>query len=529
MKVKIIDKLKEVIINAEEGEFLLPLLRKNELLQSAVCGGKGLCGKCTIKVLNGDFEITQKDKEFFSNTQLSDGFRLACCAKVMTDCTIKMETNQETFEVITVNEIVEKSQYEQIKEFDRIGIAIDIGTTTIAMQLINCKNGMIIDTYTDVNHQRAYGSDVISRIQSSREGNLEELQERIQKDLLNGFHYLVSNFAQQLYISEVEAIEKVEKIVIAANTTMIHLLMGYSCEGLGTFPFKPITLDLLKRSFYEVFSDSYLDVPVVILPGISTFVGGDIVSGMLLRNFYDTEEISLLVDLGTNGEMALGNADKIMVTSTAAGPAFEGGNIKDGMGSIQGAISQIRVEKEEEKTNVFYETIGNTTPKGICGTGVVDMVYELLRNEIIDEMGTFRDEGQDAFVLAEKADGSVISFTQNDIRQLQYAKAAIRSGIDLLIQKYGIVFSDVKHIFLAGGFGYKIDISKAIGIGMIPEEFKNRTLAIGNSSLGGAIIALTNDDYENKIAKICSVSKEITLALEDEFNEQYLENMYFRS
>lgn len=135
----------------------------------------------------------------------------------------------------------------------------------------------------------------------------------------------------------------------------------------------------------------------------------------------------------------------------------------------------------------------------------------------------------DAFVLAEKADGSVISFTQNDIRQLQYAKAAIRSGIDLLIQKYGIVFSDVKHIFLAGGFGYKIDISKAIGIGMIPEEFKNRTLAIGNSSLGGAIIALTNDDYENKIAKICSVSKEITLALEDEFNEQYLENMYFRS
>ncbi len=500
-------------LTVKENESLMNALIREGYYINAVCGGKGRCGKCGVRVTEGTAPISEEDKKVFSPKELEDGWRLSCLLYPKENLTVEFGLNDESdFDVITdygtgLNAAVESadSKYE---------IAIDIGTTTIAFQLLN--NLEICHTFSMINRQRQYGADVVSRIKASVDGKAEELKKSIRNDLKNG----ILSLCQEYGIESAQ----VEKIVIACNTTMGHLLMGYDCEGLGKYPFTPVNIDFITGTAKDIVGID-IGAEVTLLPGISTYVGGDIVAGLYECGFDKTEDICLLIDLGTNGEMALGNRNKILVTSTAAGPAFEGGNISRGVGSIEGAICSVRLDG----TKAQIKTIREKPPVGICGTGVVELTAELLKEELIDETGLFDDDYfEDGFPVAQAEDGEYIVFTQKDVREIQLAKAAIRAGAETLISRYGIEKKDISRIYIAGGFGYRLDTQKAVEIGMLPQELADRTQAVGNSSLGGAVKYLKErQSSNNSLHHIIDISEEISLGADKDFNDFYMESMMF--
>ena len=500
-------------ILVKEGESLLDAFIRQEIYISAPCGGKGRCGKCGIQVLNGNTWISDEDKKIYSEEELDAGWRLSCCLYPTEELEVSVSQSDESlFEAVGETENTEESGTEE----SFYHVAVDIGTTTIAMSLIGGESGKVFRTVTSVNSQRAYGADVISRIQASVDGKKEELKKSIQKDLQDSMEKLL----KETGVSG----EDVGKIVIGGNTTMGHLLMGYDCDTLGVFPFTPVNIDFIKGTEEILGTDRFGKKEVILLPGISTYVGGDIVSGMYAYDFTEKEDVCMFIDLGTNGEMGIGNKEKILVTSTAAGPAFEGGNITWGMGSVPGAICSVKLEGTEAEV----KTIRDEAPQGICGTGVVETAAELVREEIVDETGALdEDYFDDGFPLAKTPDGKEIVFTQKDVREIQLAKAAVRAGVETLLLRYGIKKEEVSKVYLAGGFGYKLNTDKAIAIGMIPEEWADRIVAVGNSSLSGACKYLKDENGDKTIEKLVSISEEVNLSADKEFNEFYMNEMFF--
>lgn len=496
----------------EERESLLDGLVRANFYISAPCGGDGRCGKCRVRVLEGKADISEEDRKFMTEQELEEGYRLACRIYSADNLKVEMEESEESsFEILSGEEKTESSIAEEEYE-----IAVDIGTTTIAMQLLGKKSGDILHTYTCINRQRVCGADVISRIQASVDGKKEILQKIIQRDLIKG----IRNLLQQASVS----VDRLARICIAANTTMVHLLMGYDCDTLGVYPFQPVNIDFIKTDYKTLFDSEECGVEVVILPGVSTYVGGDIVSGMYACGMDKTEEICMLIDLGTNGEMALGNKNRIMVTSTAAGPAFEGGNICWGTGSVAGAICSVEIH--DKKASV--KTIQEEQPVGICGTGVVEAIAELVREEIVDETGCMAEEYfETGFSLAETKDGRAIAFTRKDVREIQLAKSAVRAGIETLLLRYGVNMEQVDRVYIAGGFGYKLNIEKAAAIELLPGAFRDRIETVGNSSLAGAAAFLRNERSEACLQKLIEVSQEISLSADKDFNEFYMDYMMF--
>lgn len=506
------DKSRRILI--EEGESLMNALIREGYYMSAPCGGKGRCGKCGIQVLEGEAPVSPEDEKRFTKQELKDGWRLSCKLYPAEDMKIAFTLNDESqFEILSD---CKKEETASVFEESGYNIAIDIGTTTIAMELLGKDSGKNLHTVTCINSQRAYGADVISRIQASVDGKKEELQNNIRQDLLKGIRCLTKEAGISL--------KKIERIAIAGNTTMGHLLMGYDCDTLGVYPFEPVNIDFIKGAFKEILGSEECEAQVVLLPGISTYVGGDIASGLYACGFDLSEEICLLVDLGTNGEMALGNKDRIFVTSTAAGPAFEGGNITWGTGSVAGAICSVKIE--DKKASV--KTIQDKPPAGICGTGVVEAAMELVKAGIVEDTGLMDEEYfDDGFPLAQTEDGRTIVFTRKDVREIQLAKAAIRAGAETLMLRYGVKKEQIARVYLAGGFGYKLDKEKAIAIGMLPAEFRDRIETVGNSSLSGAAAYLKNSDGEAALRHLIKMSSEINLSADKEFNEFYMDYMMF--
>ncbi|QHQ62370.1 DUF4445 domain-containing protein [Anaerocolumna sedimenticola] len=506
----------EKVIECGEKETLLEAMIRDGIYLSAVCGGNGTCGKCKIRLLEGNLSITLSDKNYFTEEELENGWRLACQVHPKDSCKVMvMQKDESDFEVLSgYRRKTEKKENLIEKDYS---VAIDIGTTTIAITLVGNTSRDSIDTYTAVNQQRAYGADVISRMQASANGKSSELKLSICKDLLTGMDQLLNrNGLNAMQIKE---------IAIAGNTTMGHLLLGFDCSKLGIFPFTPVDIGLIRRPFNEVFGDSFgMECPVTLLPGISTYVGADIVSGLYFLGFHQTDEINLLVDLGTNGEMGIGRHDKIITTSTAAGPAFEGGNITWGTGSIQGAVCNVDISDNQ----VSIRTIGGKEPVGICGTGVIETAAELMKAKIIDETGLMaEDYFENGYPLAKTTKGDSIVFTQKDIRELQLAKSAVRAGVETLLLRYGVKYGEINKVYLAGGFGFKMDQDKAIAIGMLPEEFRGKIEAVGNSSLGGAVKYLTEKNSKASLEHIVHVSSEINLANDIAFNDFYMKYMFF--
>lgn len=501
-------------IFARKSESLLTALQRHQIYLPAICAGRGTCGKCKVLVLAGECPASGEDEIFFSEEELKIGWRLACSLFPASDCKIRIVGNENEMEVVTAHDSDIENGVESTpdnEEKHSFAIAADIGTTTIAMQLVDQNNGSVIDTYTSINRQRAYGADVISRINASNQGKRDDLRAMIQNDLYKGVLSLTQAGTLQ-----------VEKMVIGANTTMVHLLMGYSCETLGVYPFHPVNIDTIHTCAKDLLSTDQMDFPITIYPGISTYVGGDITAGLYALDFHKKESVSVLIDLGTNGEMAIGKQNQIYVTSTAAGPAFEGGNITCGTGSIPGAICSVSVD---EKKKAKVETIGGKKPLGICGTGVLETTYELLKAGVIEESGLMEEDYfEDGFELSHTED---IRFYQKDIREIQLAKSAVRAGLETLILEYGISYDEIEHIYIGGGFGYKMNVEKAIQIGLFPEECADKIIAIGNSCLKGLVKSLRDPEAEVRFEEIVTSSKEIELSSNKKFQEFYVEYMMF--
>ncbi|NLP33932.1 MAG: DUF4445 domain-containing protein [Clostridiales bacterium] len=524
------------IITCEEKESLLNAMNRQGIYSIATCGGKGTCGKCLVQVLEGTLEITTQDRKIIDEEELAKGYRLACQAYPKEDCKLRLLSGDESnFDIISVTDSKDRSMGKEEIIDKEYGIAVDIGTTTIAACLVGLTSKKIIETYTTINKQRVYGADVIARIKASNSGKRTLLRNCIRKDLLESFEHLlrVSGINRKL----------VRKIAIAGNTTMGHLLMGYSCMGLGAYPFKPVNIGRIKKEFKDFFGTNDLESSVTLLPGISAFVGGDITAGLAVSDFDKSTNPSLLVDLGTNGEMAIGTKERIIVSSTAAGPAFEGGNISCGGGSVAGAICSVIIEggshgetaEVNKQQMVSYKTIGDKPAVGICGTGVLEITSELLRNHLIDANGLLQQPYfEHGFPIAktnktmETMDQEEpIIVTQKDIREIQLAKAAIRAGIETLIASYGISYEQIGNVYLAGGFGYKINIDKAVHIGLLPVELSGKIKAIGNSSLIGAIQYLTDEGMKNRLEHIIAIAKELNLSEDRDFNNRYVKHMNF--
>lgn len=550
------------------------------------CSGNGNCGKCIIKVTEGMLEITKTDFLKLSQDQLDDGYRLACQAYPKENCSIYIEDFSELnaeiisdfilrdrvvnpwVELITVDFPVGKGKKnmdatqlinDQVghdyiftlnalrnlsemylsrkkpseiylvardneildimkEKIELYGVAIDVGTTTVVLCLVNLETGIVVDNFSVLNNQKQYGADVISRIMYASEStdHLMKLSKSIQSDIMKGLLRLCDeNNIIHAQISDV---------VVSGNTTMLHLLMGLHCKSIGEAPFTSLTTARQIFDFNEVFSDHQFNTKITMLPGIASYVGSDLVMGILHSRLYEEQEISILIDIGTNGEMVIGNKDKLFCLATAAGPAFEGANISCGIGSIQGAINSVKIKDKK----VDYGTIGNLEPIGICGSGVVDIVMGLIENEFIDESGRLNDDLFDSgFFVAKSKNQFSIVFNQKDIREVQLAKSAIRSGIEVLIERFGCTIDDVKNVYLAGGFGNKMDIASAVGIGMIPKVLEDRVVSIGNSALGGALDYMLNKDKEKSVYDIIQLCQYIELSADQGFNALFVENLTF--
>ena len=348
------------------------------------------------------------------------------------------------------------------------GIAIDLGTTNIALALIDLSNGAVCARHTLSNPQRRYGVDVISRIEAANNGALEEMRDAVTSAF--------SNAASALAVKSGIEPGAVSEVIIAGNTVMIHLLLELDCKPLGVIPFaSPFTLKH-TYSFGEIVKGSSLNCNTCIVPWLSGFVGGDITAALVyvwrknLRRF-------MLIDLGTNGELALYNDGELYITATAAGPAFEGGT--------GGSASEILSE-----------------------------LARALREDIIDETGKLTDES-DTFL------------DQKDIRALQLAKSAVRTGIELLLEQAGISYNDLDALFLAGGIGQAINIPDAAETGLIPTELTGKTTAVGNASLGGAAVSLLSEDPAARFGQLKEIAVEINLSAHPRFNEVFTDYMYF--
>lgn len=528
IQIVVEDQGKKIICTA--GVSLLSVLREKGIRVDAPCGGSGRCGKCRIRLVSGELEITPADRQYLSERELASGVRLACVARPTENLRIRILAKGDQC-IATSASVVGNKEHEkehaavhmpqETWKEDPAGyqIAVDIGTTTLAACLYGCSahENDGYRTVTAVNRGRDFGADVLSRMDASVHGKRARLQELLHEDVRELLERLCAQAAVQK--------QQIHRIVIAANMTMVHLLMGYSCETLGRAPFTPVNARLIRADALRILGDTGYSCPVEILPAVSAFVGGDIVAGMLALGMDHGQETALLLDVGTNGEMALRHEGVVYVTSAAAGPAFEGGGISCGCASIPGAICSVRL-READQPPVLH-TIADAAPVGICGSGVLELVSELRTHGLIDETGLYVSDThrQNGYAFAKSTDGADICFMQADVRAFQLAKGAIRAGIEALLVAAGVSAAAVTQVYLAGGFGVRMDEYAAVRTGLLPEQFAGRIYAVGNSSLSGAVYAGRHAPIDAQCNELLAQCRQIVLAEQPEFEENYLRYM----
>ncbi|HEX7364554.1 MAG TPA: ASKHA domain-containing protein [Dehalococcoidia bacterium] len=408
------------------------------------------------------------------------------------------------------------------------GVAVDVGTTTVVVQLVHLKTGQVMGVEGNHNLQAHYGEDVLSRIAfACGKGSLETLQQAAVRNINTLIRALVK--AKNIDVSDVSC------AVAAGNTTMSHLLLGLTPCSIRDDPYVP-TVDL-----YPPISAADIGIEIAaggilqVMPSVASYIGGDIVAGVLACGLSDSAETNCLIDVGTNGEIVIGNNQWMLSCSASAGPAFEGGDTKCGMRATRGAIQRLCIEDGR----VTYDTIGRAKPRGIAGSGIVELLYELARNKIVDMDGKFRsgvrdkrlvkNNGRTEYIVAfsdDTATGQPLVITQTDIDNVMRSKAAVFAAIKSLVDYAGLKFEQLSKIYVAGGFGSYLDIEKAIGIGLIPDVPKDRIEFIGNSSLIGARMALVSYHAYEKAVRISQGITNIELSKYAPFADEYMAALY---
>ncbi len=465
-------KIKDKVYFAKKGERLSNLLIKEGEEVEHICGGKGICGKCLVEI-NGRKELSCK---YIIGSDIE--------VKIPEKERIESEAGSESLSDVTSN----------------LCLALDVGTTTLALAVISLDNKSVVRVLTELNPQRAFGADVISRIEYAGKNGVDELQ----SVLIETVNCMI----------EKSGVKSVRQMIVAGNGAMLHLFFGVDPSSMGVTPYTPgFTESKIENA--ERLGIKNVE-SIVSLPLVAAYVGADIVAGMNFAGLPEVDKYNLLVDLGTNAEIALYSQKGGVCTSAAAGPCFEGANISCGMSAVNGAIYSFKINGGEGLERPAIKTIGNALPKGICGTGLVDIIAELCKADIIDETGFMEC---DTFEICDR-----VSINQKDIRQYQLAKSAVCSGILSLMDFMGVGFDDIEAMYISGGFSAKINIASAIKTGLLPDELKYKCNVLNNSSLLGAIkFAFEKNDLSVYIDNI----KYIDLGCNTHFSELFIQNMEF--
>ncbi|RLI34572.1 ferredoxin [Candidatus Bathyarchaeota archaeon] len=431
---------------------------------------------------------------------------------------------------VTVWDGKEIVKVEPGKVEDVYGVAIDIGTTTMVGFLINLKTGRIVSHYSMMNPQVPLGEDVMSRITHAilKEDGLEQLHERV----IRGVNFIISKLVEAAEIKP----EDVCEVVLVGNTCMHHLFLKLYPEYLGKSPFTPVVHDAVNVKARDLKLQVLASGNVHFLPIEAGFVGADNVGVLIATEPWKKEHVQLIIDIGTNGEIVVGNREKLFSASCATGPAFEGAHIKYGMRAAPGAIEDLKIDPETFE--VTYETIGGEKPRGICGSGIIKAIAEMFKAGIIlpsgkinVELSTRRvretSEGSE-FVLVwrdETAIGEDITVTQKDVRAIQLAKAALYCGAKILMKHFGA--EKVDEVVLAGAFGTYIDKEAAMVIGMFPDCDLNKVVSVGNAAGEGARLALLSKEKREEARRIARTIKYIELSIDPDFQREFMEAMVF--
>lgn len=468
-----------VSVLVDEGTTLLQAQSKAGLMPDAPCAGKGSCGKCRVKV--------------------AGQIMLACQTPVYGDMTATIPQCEKT---AILTEGIGTSVCADGKY--RYGLAFDVGTTTVVAYLLDGTTGSLLSSASSMNPQTQYGADVISRIEYAMAGGADELQQCIGDTMA----LLTRQVAEQAGVS----VCKMQIAAVAGNTAMHHLLFGFNTKPLITPPYMPKVFDALELPAEKILP---FRGTIRVLPNIAGFVGGDTVGCMVATRFDELENLTLLIDIGTNGEMVLGDRKRRIACSTAAGPAFEGAKISCGMRGAAGAVDHVWLENGE----VNYHAIGDGEALGLCGSGLLDLTAVLLETGVMDESG-YLESG--SYRLCDN-----VVLTQKDIREVQLAKAAIRAGIELLTQHLGTAVSEIRTVFLAGAFGNYLTPTSACRIGMIPPVLSDRIKPIGNAAGEGAKLCAVSRENFAYSQKIASNTEFLELASLPQFQDCYVDALEF--
>lgn len=581
----------------QEGSSLLQAARLTGLRIEAPCDGRSKCGKCRIRA--GGCLNPPEEKELEQLGALVDqGIRLACRAKVFGPAQVELlDSKEETFGTIVegqnkelkVNPLIrkivlrphaeEEGQTPLWESLDLLcakpisperlpillrdlaqeypvgpnyaeaivrnnslldlryrpgqkclGIALDIGTTSIVAELVDLESGKTLGTRSCLNPQTAFGGDVLTRISyaTNQAGGVQTLQAEVVK----GINQLIDH----LCIDQETSCQEIYEIVAAGNATMLHLLLGVQPRSLAVAPYRPVFTHPLEASPGSLGIGIAPGGVVTLLPSASAFVGADIIAGLLATGFHHSQKPSLFIDIGTNGEIVALKDGLLAATSSAAGPALEGMNISCGCRAERGAIAAVAFAEEG---NVSVKTLGDATPVGLCGSGLIDLVAELARTGVIEPGGRFvknqclpavladrlmEFQGQRAFLVSEEGQ---VFLTQKDIRQVQLAKGAIATGIALLLKELNLSCGEIRQVLIAGAFGYHLNPPSLAATGLLPAELRDKIIFVGNTAKEGAKAVLLNRDAAREVQDICRRINIKELSFQPGFQECFVQQLAF--
>jgi uncharacterized 2Fe-2S/4Fe-4S cluster protein (DUF4445 family) len=549
-------KAGDVSAAVPDGASLLEAARKAGLVMESPCNGAGSCGKCRVKAFAERTETLERKPSAhrLSAEEEAEGWTLGCQTLVHGAARVEMAEAalHEKLEIlaegnalnVTLRPWITKRHNAALNVTDVLadgrviasedgdttsalyGLAVDIGTTTLVAALIDLNTGRELGAASALNPQARHAQDVLSRISM---GSDPQGLKTLHDVLANELNLLVGELTAKQDIRK----ERIYEAVYAGNTTMITIAVGHSPQSLGKFPY---TVEIDAPAHYNAREIGLNIAPKGLIwlpPVISAYVGADLTAGLLATRLDKLPGSTLLVDVGTNGEMILAVDGKLTATSTAAGPAFEGMNITSGMRASKGAIERVSLSG-----GVEIRTIGNASPIGLCGSGVLDAIGELAAHGIVDRNGRFAapdspvgrrwarnlrpEQGRPAFQIS----GSVL-VTQRDVRQVQLAKGAVRAGIDLILRSAGLRAEDVDRVLIAGSFGYHLRTKSLINLGMLPPGFRDRVEFVGNTSKSGAVAFLINRDTRREVARIVKDVTALELANASDFQPTFISSLAF--
>lgn len=570
---------------------LLSCLLRHGVLIENPCAGKGVCGKCKVQII-GDCPITQAQSSLLKEEEIQAGIRLACMVEVYSDIEVILFEKERKHKILSdgyvpefeflpaVSKVcvqIKRASIEDqtpveeqiraqvgevsidykvwqnfsfeagtwtavcIKEEDKTrvcalelgdttkesyGLAIDIGTTTVVVSLISLMDGKELGSASAINAQKEMGLDVLSRITYETEYP-KEGKEKLQSTMVHSLNQLIEQVCNQCDVS----MERIYEAAIAANSTMMHMLLGIDARTIGKSPYAPIFINSKNIKASQIGLKVSSGARIYTLPSVSAYIGADISAGAYVCGLHKTNDKILFIDIGTNGEIVLSNKGKMLCCSCAAGPALEGMNISCGMRAAEGAIEDVHITEE----GVQLKVIGDTKPVGICGSGILAVGRELVRTGLLQKNGTFikkekllkedyrypmiQMEGKKRnFVLSKSSN---LMITQSDIRQLQFAKGAILSGFLALLNEAGIDMSELNQVMIAGQFGAHLSPDSLTGTGILPKEVEDKIVYVGNSSKTGAYMALMSVDARKELEETAKKMRYMELSNTKEYERLF--------